>query len=339
MVEVINPFDSGGYTLADLTSAIQILPNFYNKLGQMGLFRREGTTQRTVIIEQLDGALNLLPSVPVGGPSTVGNRDVRSMRSFTIPHIPHDDVILPQDIQGIRAFGTFSAADPLASVMNRKLERMRRKHDQTLEYMEVNALKGITKDGAGTTLYNWHTEFNYVKKTVDFVLGTTTTDIAGKCREVSRYLEAQLKGETMSTVTALVSPEFWDKFIAHSRVEKAYAYYLNTQQPLRDDVRTGFKFHGINFVEYGGTVTLSTGANEALLAANYGVAFPLGTSDVFTTYFAPANLIETVNTIGQPVYARQISRLDGRGIDLFTEANPLPLVKRPDLVVEILSSN
>ena len=70
MVAIINPFDAGGYTLAEMTQAINILPNVYTRLGQMGLFRFEGVTQRSVIIEQAEGVLNLLPTVPLGGLAT-----------------------------------------------------------------------------------------------------------------------------------------------------------------------------------------------------------------------------------------------------------------------------
>ena len=129
MVAIINPFDTGGYSLAEMTEAINILPNIYTRLGQMGFFRFEGVTQRSVIIEQADGVLNLLPTVPLGGPATVANRDTRSMRSFTVPWIPHDDVITPQDVQGVRGFGMGDAADPLATIMERKITRMRAKHD------------------------------------------------------------------------------------------------------------------------------------------------------------------------------------------------------------------
>jgi len=41
-----------------------ILPNLYTRLGQIGLFRFEGVSQRSVIIEQYEGVLNLLPAVP-----------------------------------------------------------------------------------------------------------------------------------------------------------------------------------------------------------------------------------------------------------------------------------
>jgi len=172
-----NPFDVGGYSLAEMTQAINILPNLYTRLGQIGLFRFEGVTQRAIVIEQREGVLSLLPSVPLGAPATVGNREARSMRSFALPWIPHDDVILPADVQGMPALGLSDATDPLVEVMNRKLTLMRRKHAQTREYMEMNALRGIVKDGAGTTLYNYFTEFGLDQISVDFVFGTAGTNI------------------------------------------------------------------------------------------------------------------------------------------------------------------
>jgi hypothetical protein len=339
VVQVINPFDAGGYSLAEMTQAINILPNVYTRLGQLGLFRFEGITQRSAIIEQAEGVLNLLPTVPLGGPATVANRDTRSMRSFTVPWIPHDDAITPQDVQGVRGFGVADAADPLATVMERKLVRMRTKHAQTREYMEINALRGTVKDGAGTTLYNYFTEFGLAQLSTDFVLGTGTTNIQAKVRDVLRKIEVELKGEVMTGVLALVSPEFFDKLIGHAKVEDAYKYYSSGPQPLREDTRRRFPFAGIVFEEYNATVTLSTGATETLIPAGDGMAFPLGTMDTFVTYGAPANLIETVNTVGLPMYARQLSRPDGSAIDVKTEASILPVNKRPRLAVRIFSSN
>ncbi|TNC93397.1 MAG: hypothetical protein FD119_4039 [Stygiobacter sp.] len=331
MNAIINPFDAGGYSLAEMTQAINLLPNLYTRLGQMGLFRFEGVTQRSVIIEQAEGVLNLLPTVPLGGPATVANRDARSMRSFTVPWIPHDDSITPQDVQGVRGFGVADAADPLATVMERKLTRMRSKHAQTREFMEVNALRGIIRDGSGATLYDYFSEFALTRQQVDFSLGTATTNVQSKIRDVLRKVEVELKGETMTSVLALVSPEFFDKLIGHAKVEQAYQYYSSTgAQPLREDVRRRL---------YSATVTLSTGQTETLIPAGEGIAFPLGTMDTFVTYGAPANLIETVNTLGVPMYARQLARQDGSAIDVKTEASILPVNKRPRLAVRLFSGN
>jgi hypothetical protein len=308
-----NPFDAGGYSLSEMTQAINILPNLYTRLGQIGLFRFEGVTQRSIVIEQREGVLSLLPSVPLGAPATVGNREVRSMRSFALPWIPHDDVILPADVQGMPALGLSDATDPLVEVMNRKLTLMRRKHAQTREYMEMNALRGIVKDGAGTTLYNYFTEFGLDQISVDFVFGTAGTNIQGKVRTTLRAIEDNLMGETMTTAHALVSSEFFDKLISHPKTEDAYKFYSATGgQPLREDMRRAFPFAGVLFEEYNGSVTPSSGTAERLIPTGEGIAFPMGTFDTFTTYGGPANLLETANTIGLPLYARQMIDAKGR---------------------------
>jgi hypothetical protein len=128
------------------------------------------------------------------------------MRSFTVPWIPHDDNITPQDIQGVRGFGSADSSDPLAVLMERKLTRMRAKHAQTREFMEINALRGTVRDGAGTTLYNYFTEFGLTRLSVDFDFGDDASDIQAIIRDVLRKIETELKGESMSSVLALVSP-------------------------------------------------------------------------------------------------------------------------------------
>jgi hypothetical protein len=151
-------------------------------------------------------------------------------------------------------------------------------------------------------------------------------------------VEGELKGETMTSVLALLSPGFFDKLIGHAKVEEAYKYYSSTgAQPLREDTRRRFPFAGIVLIQRD-RYALDR-RTETLLLANEGLAFPLGTLDTFVTYGAPANLIETVNTVGLPMYARQIARLDGSAIDVKTEASILPVNKRPGLAVRIFSSN
>ncbi len=64
-------------------------------------------------------------------------------------------------------------------------------------------------------------------------------------------------------------------------------------------------------------------------------AFPLGTVDTFGTYIAPADFNETVNTLGQVLYAKQEPRKFERGTDLHTQSNPLPMCHRPGVLVKL----
>ena len=67
----------------------------------------------------------------------------------------------------------------------------------------MNALRGIVKDGAGTTLYNYFTEFGLEQIAVDFVFGTAGTSIQSKVRTVLRAIEDNLLGETMTPAPTL----------------------------------------------------------------------------------------------------------------------------------------
>ncbi len=255
-----------------------------------------------------------------------------------MPHIPHDDVVLPEEVQGIRAFGAENETQALADVITDHLAAMRNKHAITLEHLRMGALKGVILDADGSTLYDLYAEFGITAKSVDFLLGTAGTDVKAKCLEVVRHIEDNLRGEFMTSVHALVSPEFFDALTSHPKVESAYARWMDGAA-LRDDMRAGFPFGGITFEEYRGQATDAAGTVQRFIAANEGHAFPLGTSDTFATYVAPADFNETANTLGRPLYAKQEPRKFDRGTDLHTQSNPLPMTHRPGVLVKVFSSN
>ena len=259
------------------------------------------------------------------------------MRSFTIPHIPHDDVILPEEIQGIRAFGTENELEAMANVVTDHLQSMRNKHAITLEHLRMGALKGNILDADGSTLYNLFDEFEITPKTVNFALGTASTDVKKKCLEVLRYIEDNLRGEFMTGVHCLVSPEFFDALTSHSKVKEAYERW-EEGAALRNDMRSGFTFGGITFEEYRGQATDPDGNTRRFIASGEGHCFPTGTAESFVTYFAPADFNETVNTLGLPLYAKQCPRKFDRGTELHTQSNPLPLCLRPGVLVKLTAA-
>ena len=106
---------------------------------------------------------------------------------------------------------------------------------------------------------------------------------------------------------------------------------------LRSDMRTGFTFAGIPFEEYFGEASVGT-TTRSFIAEGESHACPDATVDTFSTYFAPADFNETVNTLGQPLYAKQEPRKFDRGTDLHTQSNPLPMCHRPALLVKVTMS-
>lgn len=333
-----NPFNNTGYSMAALTMAINKLPNMYSLLGDMGLFAESGITVRTAIVEQRNGILNLLPTKPLGSPGTSGSIGKREIRSFVIPHIPHDDVILPSEVQGVRAFGSETETDTIANMMALKLQTMKNKHAITKEWLRAGALNGVVYDADGTSvIYNYFNEFGITQHTQDFALTTTTTQPVSLSLAVKRWIEQHVFGDTMTTVMALCSPEFFDAFTTHGNVQEAFKFYQQ-QQNLSGDFRAGFNFGGITWKEYVGQATDAAGNVRKFIAANEAVAFPMGTTETFRLWNAPADFNETANTVGLPLYAKQEARDMDRGWDLHTQSNPLPICTRPEVLVRITKS-
>lgn len=329
-----NPFHNPAFSMASMTAAINIIPNRYGRMEELRLFPAKPVRTRQVVVEEQNGVLNLLPSMPPGSPGTVGTRAKRKVRSFIIPHIPHDDVVLPEEVQGLRAFGSETEMESIAGVMARHLETMRNKHAITLEHLRMGALKGVILDADGSTIYNLYDEFEITPTTVNFELGNANTAVKKKCAEVLRHMEDSLKGEYMTGIHVLCSPEFMDALTGHAKVEQAYT---NWQQGvvLINDMRSSFTFGGLTFEEYRGQATDANGTSRRFIAAGEAHAFPLGTIDTFGTYFAPADFNETANTLGQPLYAKQEPRKFDRGTDLHTQSNPLPMCHRPGVLVKL----
>ena len=336
-----NPFLNPGFSMASLTAAINLIPNRYGRLEALNLFPAKPVRTRQVIVEEQNGVLNLLPSMPPGSPGTVGTRGKRTVRSFVIPHIPHDDVVLPEEVQGIRAFGSETEMEAISGVLARHLETMRNKHAITLEHLRMGALKGEILDADGSVISNLFTEFQITPQSVNFDLANANSEVKGHCYDLLTKIEDALQGEFMTGVHVLCSPEFFRALTTHKEVKTAYT---NWQQGavLINDVRSGFTYAGVTFEEYRGQAAYLQANGDLgtrrFIAAGEAHAFPLGTVDTFGTYFAPADFNETVNTLGQPLYAKQDSRKFERGTDLHTQSNPLPMCHRPGVLIKLVAA-
>lgn len=336
----MEPFDLATqfpFTNYDLTRSVNIMPNMYGRLNEMGLFGENnpiGTTKVEVIIEE--GILKLLPQGERGAPpSTQGGNPPKSIL-FKIPHIPHVRTIKPGDIQDKRRPGT-TDLETVESVTDKKLLEIRNAHSITLEWYRMGAVKGVILDASGSTVYDLFDQFGIVKKTIDFALNNAATDVPGKCRELVRHMEDNLKGEIMSGAPrCLVSGEFFDALISHAKVKE---WFLNWQQAAmvsQQDPRKGFLFSGVVFEEYRATATKPDGNSQRFIDAKKGHAFPMGTMNTFETHFAPADSISTANMPPDAeVFISQKVLDHGKGIELYSESDPLPLCKRPALLVEV----
>lgn len=342
MPNILDVFNGDGFSVLEMTEAINVVPNSYDRFSSLGLFTPRAITTTVAGIEMNNGVLNLISSKKRGETGHKNVRSARNMRYFSVPHLPLEDRILPSDIQGVRAFGTADVLETVESKVNEILAQLSKKHDITHEYLKAGAIKGQVLDADGSTILDLFTEFGVTEKTVDFALANANTDIHAKCREVRGHMEDNLKGDRMTGVRAECSPEFFAKFVSHPKVQEAYRYYQSTRDggrtPVRDDVSSGFMFCDIEWVEYRGSATYlqedGTTATRKFIAANTVRFYPVGTTETFVQFNAPADWMETVNTPGLPKYAKVVADTHGRFVDILSESNPLPICMRPALLIK-----
>ncbi len=327
---LLDVFNTDAFTLISLTDAINKIPYKPARLGEMGTFQSQGVATTSIVIEERDGILALLPTKLRGEAASQARRGKRRVRSFVVPHIPHEDAVLAQDVQNVRAFGSENTAEGAVQVVADRLAAMRQSHETTLEYHRVGAVHGKILDSDGSTvIYNLFTEFGVTEQTVDFVLGTNTTDVRAKCLAVLRLIEKSLGGNAIyDHVHAICGATWFEALIGHDYVRDAYHRWRDSEN-LRNDPRRGFEFGGIIFEEYRGLI-----GNVNFINASQARFFPVGAPNFFKTYHAPANFMETVNTIGIPLYAKQERMKFDRGINLLTESNPLCMCTAPRALIK-----
>jgi hypothetical protein len=347
MPNIVDIFNNKAFSALELTNAINVIPNAYNRIEQLGIFNTEPVPTTQVAVQFMNGVLNLLPTRERLAPPTYGLPEKRNIRSFVIPHIPHEDFVFAAEVQNILAVSggnlNPNALENVQDLVNRKLARMQAKHAITWEHMRAGAIKGQLLDSDGSTIYNWFTEFGVTEKVINFVFSVGTTNIPGIIRSISRYLEDSLTGEVMTGVRVLCSPEFFDALIVHPTIVNAYQYFASQQNIMREDVRRGFTYMGVTFEEYRGVATQmnedKTTTPRKFIPTSEARVVPEGTLDTFSAYWGPADFIESVNAMGQQLYVKLATDLEfQRWVKLHTQSNPLFVCKRPSLLVRLTMS-
>lgn len=324
-------FDSDIFTLSSLTAAINEVDYVPNQIGARGLFEAEGISTTSLVIEKDGDTLGLVESKPRGAPGTPVGGDKRTGVSFQTAHLPTTATILADEVQNVRAFGTEDSEQAVQTVVNRRLAKMAARIDMTHEHHRLGAIMGQVLDSDGTTvLYDLFQSFGMTQQTVAMALGTATTDVQSKTLDIHEKIEEALGGLSYTGVTVLCGKSFWRKFISHKAVKDAYERW-EAGARLRADPRDGFVFGGIMWERY-------RGGGQVKVADTEAYAMPEGVLDLFITRFAPADYMDTVNTLGLPFYSSSHPLDHNKGVSLEAQSNPAHLCTRPKACIKLFEN-
>lgn len=330
-------FAGTGFTLLELTYALNKIPYQPGFLGSLNIFEPRPVRTDHFAVEEKNGTLALVPTSVRGSPLEQRANEFRKIRRFDTVRLAKGDRLSASEIQGIRAFGTESEFQSVQSETMERLIRLRADIELTHEYMRLGAIFGDVLNSAGTSIYNWFTEFDISQAgEVDFDLdnGSPASGIIRtKCSGIIRAMHrASLGGwvDGRTSVVGLCGDTFFDQLVAHPEVRATYLNQVGAAELRQGVAFQEVNYGGIRFINYRGTDDDST-VSVGTLKCKF---FPVGGNGVFQHAMSPGESFELVNTPGQPFYAISVPDPTVRNayVDLEVYSYPMFVCTRPGML-------
>jgi hypothetical protein len=188
-------------------------------------------------------------------------------------------------------------------------------------------------DADNSVLVNLFTAFGVSQQTAN-INYNSTTDKGDQLRTsivaAQRLVENELGGDMISGYRALCGKTFFDTIRGDLGITQSLRF-ADPQATLNQNANARqFQFGGVAWEEY-----RISGAVGTFIADTEAYLFPEGTN-IFATYYGPADFVETVNTLGLPVYAKIVVDEDlNRYVKIHTQSNPLVICLRPRAVIKL----
>lgn len=329
-------FNNDAFSVSSLTGTITDIPRVPTQLGDEGLFQESGISTTTMMIERRGSGLKLVPTAPRGGVAATVGREKSALIPVAAVHLPQTDTVLADEVQGVRAFGTESEVKAVGELVRNQLVQMKANLDLTLEHMRIGALKGQVLDADGSSvILDMYSLFDMTRKVVPFNINTATSavDLKAKCVALKREIQKALGGRSFKRVRVKCSEGWFDKFVGHDKMAKAWELWNSNAFARSDNTVGDFEFAGVVFQIYAGGV-----GGTDFIPDGKAFAYPEGVPGLFQTKYAPANYMETVNTMGVPYYAKQTAMEFDVGVKLQSQSNPIMLCTLPETVIELTTA-
>jgi hypothetical protein len=225
------------------------------------------------------------------------------------------------------------------TVVNERLAGLGRRLDLTLEHLRLGAVKGLIVTavdrvtGAALKQLDLFASFGVTPQPVlewpiigAGALGQEAAAWAGELTFLINDLGRRMADETafpLQSIRGFCGSVFFDAFTQHPDRRAAFIGYPAPAltEPVRGATVT---FRDVTITEYRGQL-----GGVPFVAPDLCHFLPIGDPDVFVEAFAPADYVDTVNTLALPRYARQETMDFDKGVELEAQMNVLPLCTAP----------
>lgn len=303
-------------------------------LGELGIFEPVYSRSSSIAIASKDRTLVLIPTSEMGAPPEELIPEGANVRMFPTSRLAKGSTIYAIELAGVTALPFDLQTKEVSEEVSDRAAAILDDLELTWEHMRFGAVQGKVLDADGKVLVDWYKEWGIEEPAeINFALGTDTTDVRKKCRDVKRKMERSAKGiwTPATRIASLAGDTFYDKLLNHKQIKETK---LGTDKaPMLENI-SGFssvEVEGITFINFRGTddgTTISIGTNEARF-------FPVGARRAFQAGFAPANEFKPyLNQKGREYYGLILADPSGREawdrVELYSY--PLMICTRPEML-------
>lgn len=333
---MLDIFNNNAFGVVSLTDAINKPLFAPGRIGQMGLFNERPVSTTTIVLEEKDGNLILIAPTPRGGPGVTIDKKKAKARAIIVPHFEINDAIYADEVQGVRAWGTENTLMTVMGMVSDRIAIHKPSHEVTLEYQRMGAVKGLVTyaDGSTTDLFAFFEISQDTEIAFDLTNaanGALRKNVQGRIRQMA----VNLGGLPFTGVRALCGDNFFDDLLSNAEVRTTFLNQPGAAALRNAYVNAGgqtfgeFEFGGVVWENYRGYV-----GGTSFIDPDKCHLYPTGVPNLFRSYFAPADYVETVNTMGQRLYLKQYRMENDKGVNLDSQMNALSLCTRPKALLK-----
>lgn len=333
---MLDVFKQDAFSTSSLIGALLRVDYLPMYLGSAGLFTPKPVATETVAIEKEAHTLSLIQTSERGAPVGELSGVKRDIRDFRTPRLAKRSRINASELSGVRQLGEEQKLQTVQDEVLKRMVRLRLDMDLTWEMHRLGAVQGILLDADGSVLKNWFTEFAITQDDeINFAL-TDEPPVSGAVRKLCNQVVRQtLKALKLPIampgmrIKGLCGDAFWDDLTAHPEVRQTYLNQAEAPQLRKGNAYGEFDYGNITFVNYRGTddgTTVGIGSDKCKF-------YPEGIPDLFVVGQSPGEFMDTVNTLGQPLYPRIVTDKDlNAWADTYLFSYPLHICTNPKVL-------
>ncbi|BBO80175.1 hypothetical protein DSCO28_07410 [Desulfosarcina ovata subsp. sediminis] len=286
----------------------------------------------------ISGSEKLLSNISIYAPATVDDKTSRKTITLTAPRIANKRFVATAELNAYRQFGGPGVQMMMDRIATEQKD-MRGKHDRTLEFWAVNALKGVIYDSdLSTVLVDYNVDATHTPTLTGADLWTdAASDPIAKIRAWKKLIEDD-SAAAIEAWVAFCGSGVMDALLGNTAVRELLKYDKGSQMAENGRIQ---RLAEVELDEYNGSYVDASETRQRYIGSDEFLLVGI-CDELAQVPYAPVvddDAPGGVGNIGEGergvmFFSKSWKEQDPSGRWIKCESRPLPVLKRPGAVVD-----